>query len=310
MGWTSDGFTGKPLPFVFRRAPVSENPVSQGLPILGNISLIDRRAIRLEFMQKSVRFPFGILERRHRVCVYLLAPWSFLLLWQIATLGAQIESAQPLRGRVVFSDGTPAAQATVTATTICNDDPSYDVHISHSEVKTTAADGTFSFSVFDPPCNRYRFSASKPADYWLASDDSLFTGTPPVIPIIDLSSSAPSQSVQFVLNMRGGEVSLRVWDVATERFVHAEFSLNRKPIEGKQFGSIMTATGDDGLANTKLLPPGEYTVTVSAYPFRKGTYCPVLAPVTSFVVVAGTHLEETIKIDARTIKPLFRDCTP
>jgi hypothetical protein len=260
-------------------------------------------------MQNPVRFYSGIPNRKHAVCAYL-ALCLLILCLRPAAIGAQTEKAQPLRGRVVFSDGTPAAQATVRAMTICNDDPSYDVHISHSFVETTAEDGTFFFPALDPECNRYRVSASKPSDYWLASDDPVFTGTPPVAPIINLSSSAPTQPTQIVLNVQGGEVSFRVWDVATGRFVHAGFDINRKPVEGKKFGSIMTATGEDGSATTELLPPGEYTVAVSSYPFRKDAYCPVLAPFMSFVAVVGTRLEETIKIDSRTIKPLSRNCKP
>jgi hypothetical protein len=159
-------------------------------------------------------------------------------------------------------------------------------------------------------CKQYRFSASKPKDFWLPSDQSVFAGVAPTIPTVDVPISLPLQPVQIVLPIRGGEVGFRVWEVSTGHFVHVEFDLSRKPVEGKQLGSIMTATGEDGSATTELLPPGEYAVTVSSYPFRKDAYCPVLAPITSFVVVAGAHLEETIPIDVRTIKPLLRSCKP
>ena len=105
-------------------------------------------------------------------------------------------------------------------------------------------------------------------------------------------------------------MSFRVREVSTGRFVHAGFDLRHKSIEGKRFGSIMTTTGEDGSASTELLPPGEYNVTVSSYPSEKDDYCPIHGPVTSFVVAAGTHLEEILTIDARTIKPLIRDCEP
>ena len=66
------------------------------------------------------------------------------------------------------------------------------------------------------------------------------------------------------------------------------------------------ATGEDGSADTKMLPPGEYTVKVKTYPFHRKSYCQVHEPVTSFIVESGTHMEETITIDARTIKPLVK----
>lgn len=217
--------------------------------------------------------------------------------------GDQTESAKQLHGKVVFPDGTPAAEATVRATTVCNDDPSYDVHISHSQERTTAEDGTFSFPVFDPDCNRYRFTANKQADYWLPSDISVFTGVPPIVSIIEFSSSAPSQPVHIVLGIRGGKLEIRVWDVATNRFIRAGLYIDRKPVAGKHFGSVQTETGTDGSAITELVPPGEYTVTVMSYLCGKDEYWTSNGPVSSFVVGSGTLLKETIRIDVRNIKP-------
>jgi len=164
------------------------------------------------------------------------------------------------------------------------------VNIVHSEERTAANDGTFSFPVFDPDCNRYRFSASKPSDFWLPSNQNVFTGV-------------PSQPVQIVLGPRGGKVQIQVWDVATDRFIRAQLDISRKTIAGKQFGSLQTATNLDGSAITELLPSGEYSVKVISYPCANVEYWTSNGPASSFIVKPETVLRETLRIDIRNIKP-------
>jgi len=240
------------------------------------------------------------------VCLVLLVCVLWFLPQSVAS-GAQTESPQPLRGNVVFLDGTAAQGAKVRASAICNG-------VSLVQDATTAQDGSFSFPLFhreipdgsDAACTQYRFGASKQEDFWLPSDTRVFTGVEPIVPTVNLPISFPLQPVQIVLRVRGGEVSFRVWEVSTGRFVGAGLDLDGKAIEGKKLGAMLLATGEDGSEDTLLLPPGEYTVKVSAYPARQTMYCPLRESVSSsFIVKPGTRLQETITIDARKIK-LFK----
>jgi hypothetical protein len=227
-----------------------------------------------------------------------------LLLFPSTAIKAQTPSAQELRGEVVSPDGTPVAGATVVATSICEQRFQGDTKARPSKEKTTAQDGTFSFPVFEPDCNRYSFSASKKADYWLPSDEDSSTGETPAAPVVVVSDRSATQPIRIVLRVRGGEVSFQVWDIATGRLVRAELGIVRKPVGGKKFGSISIATGKDGSPASRLLAPGEYAVTVRSYPCREKEYWTARGPVHSFMVGPGTHLEETISIDVRNIRPL------
>jgi hypothetical protein len=224
-------------------------------------------------------------------------------MWQSLALGTQSDVAQALRGKVIFSDGTPASGAKVEAVAKCDG-------LGLVQFTTTAKDGSFSFPLFhrneygDADCKKYEFRASKTGDYWLPSDENVFSGLSPSVPTVDIPIGIDSQPIQVVLNIRGGEVSIRVWDVATSRFVRAGFELERKPVEGKKFGSMMSVTGEDGSAVDELLPPGEYTVEVQSYPCHTEEYSTAVGPIESFVVEQGKQLDEIVKIDVRNIKPL------
>jgi len=246
-------------------------------------------------------------ERFRPPASVLLAMCCIPFLWHGGTSGAQANAEQSLRGMVMFTDGKPVPNAKVRAFVKCDG-------ITLTQDTTTTADGSFSFPVFhrmatnpaysDSDCKQYRFRASKEEDFWLASDNNIFTGTTPTIPMIDLSLKPPLQPVQIVLRIRGGEVNLRVWDVATGKFVQAMLYLERKPVEGKKFGSVEWKTSGDRLGDVKLLPPGEYTVSVQSFPCGVNEYWTVSGPSRSFLVESGTRLEETIRIDVRNIKPL------
>jgi hypothetical protein len=223
------------------------------------------------------------------------------------TLFAQTEDAHLLRGKVIFSDGTPVSGAKVEATAICDG-------VSPGRDTTTSEDGSFSFPLFhreeldsihgNSSCKQYRFRASKEDAFWLHSDENVFAGAAPAIHTVDIPVGFPLEPVQIVLDIRGGKVSFRVWDSATNRFVFAHLDLDHKPVEGKRFGSMLLATGEDGSADSRLLPSGEYTVEVKSYPCRAGQYWTARGPITSFTVESATRIEETIKIDVRNIKPL------
>jgi hypothetical protein len=181
---------------------------------------------------------------------------------------------------------------------------------------TTTEDGSFSFPLFhrtmlngaysDANCKQYKFRASKVEDFWLITDENIFSGVTPIVPTICIPVPLNTQPIQIVLSVRGGEVSYRVWDIATNRFVSAFLYLQHKPVEGKSFGSAEWKTKGDGSPDTELLPAGEYTVEVESYPCHTDEYWAVKGPVQSFVVKPATHLDEVIEIDVRNIKPLPR----
>jgi hypothetical protein len=246
-------------------------------------------------------------ERFRPAVSLILALCCIPFLWHGGTLGAQANAEQSLRGMVIFTDGKPVSNAKVRAFVKCDG-------LTLTQDATTAADGSFSFPVFhrmatnpaysDADCDQYRFRASKEEDFWLASDDNIFTGATPKIPMIDLPLKPRLQPVQIVLSIRGGEVNFRVSDVATGSFVQAMLDLERKPVEGKKFGSVEWKTSGDSLGDVKLLPPGQYTVSVQSFPCGVNEYWTVSGPSRSFLVESATRLEETITIDVRNIKPL------
>jgi hypothetical protein len=230
--------------------------------------------------------------------------------FQNARSQSETENEQILRGKVILADGSPVFGAAVDAIAKCDG-------ISFSRYIITAEDGSFSFPLFhrkmlgpdqsETDCKQYQFRASMKEDYWLSSDDNIFTGGVPTIPTVDLPLQLPLVPVQIVLSVRGGKVGFRVWDIATNRFVHAEIYLSRKPIEGKKFGSVQWKTRDDGEFDVQLLPPGDYSVEVQSYPCGTDEYWTASGPVNTFIVQPQTFLEEKISIDIRNIKPLPGD---
>ena len=69
-----------------------------------------------------------------------------------------------------------------------------------------------------------------------------------------------------------------VWDAATARFIPAMLSIDHKAVEGKTFGSMDIATGEDGSADTLLLPPGEYVASVLQYQCGTKEYWAAVRP--------------------------------
>jgi hypothetical protein len=243
-----------------------------------------------------------------RTCFYVLsALCSLIWLYRISAVKAQTDGEPLLRGRVVFADGMFAPGAKVEAILRCD---------GFGIVKntTTADDGSFSFHTFSQAeiapsdiadCKQYQFRASKREDYWLPSDgDAAFTSEHPALPAIGVPFRLPLEPVQIVLKFRGGKVRFRVWDIATDRFIGATLELDRKPVEGKKFGSMLFRISDDGTAAAELLPAGRYSVRVQSYPCGAEEYWTAIGPTSSFAVEAADNVDETIRIDVRTIEPL------
>src|SRR5881296_2794750 len=90
----------------------------------------------------------------------------------------------PMRGQVLYPDGTPAVGATVVAVTACPEDTAHFVN----DVKT-GADGSFSIASFDPTCGRVRFTAEHRERYWLKTGDNIFyPSTNGTTPEVDISA--------------------------------------------------------------------------------------------------------------------------
>jgi hypothetical protein len=249
-----------------------------------------------------------------RTCAYKIAVVACLFaLWTASSRSASAQASTPLRGRVVFPDGTPAPGATVTVKTAC-DDMGYHLV---SQAKTSE-DGTFSIPPFGENCRRFQFTASKRSDFWMETgEDNLNGGLNGTSPAIDLSLTPDPSPVTIKLGQQGGRVDVQVWDIATERFVYATLSLKHQPAAGRIFGSEMFATGKNGSSETLLLPPGEYFVNIDSYQCRDRQYVPPEQLCFPLSVASGTQQRKELQIDVRLIKamrafgtPYGRKCSP
>jgi len=207
---------------------------------------------------------------------------SILVLWHALHCSAWAQVGRTIRGTVLYPDGSAAPRATVTATTICD-------HASYRLVKqeTTADDGSFSIESFGEDCYRYRLSANKSGDFWLETGDAastspqgvFYSGPNGTYPTVDvLSTASPPAPVTIELGQRGGKVDLQVWDRATSRFIYAILSIDRRPVEGKKFGSEEIATGMDGSLDTLFLPPGDYVASVVQYQCKGKEFWAAMPP--------------------------------
>ena len=241
----------------------------------------------------------------HRVALLV----GVLALWQTSQISARAQDLPMLRGTVSFPDGTPVPGATVTATTVCD---SGEAGVSLVKKATTTPEATFSIAAFGEGCHQYRLTANKREDFWLETGDShsrsgaaaaFYVGPNGTSPTVDLPSATSSpQPITIVLGLRGGWVDIRVWDTAASRFIYAELLIERKPIEGKKFGSVQIATGKDGSADTLLLPPAEYVASVLQYQCGTKEYWAAVPPQFPFEVTAGNKQEPKIELDIRTMK--------
>lgn len=223
-----------------------------------------------------------------------------LLLFMAATTLGQVTS-RPLpggiNGIVRAPDGVPLEGAVVTAKTDCN-----EVGLSFVEQVKTSATGSF----YVPPfatgdCDRIRLSAKKPEDLWLETGHDPLSGDENgTAPVVVIPSSA---TTEITMGARGGSVSFRVLDKATDRFIWAGLYIERIPILGKKFGSVQIATGRDGSPDTLLLPAGDYQVSVDQYSCGTVNFFALNPSKRSFTVQAGQVMAKDISVDVRLIKP-------
>jgi hypothetical protein len=248
--------------------------------------------------------PSSIIQAR----LYRVVLLVIIALLRVLQGSTWAQAIPMLRGTVAFPDGTPVQEATVTATTICeNGEAGYRL----VKQATTTPEGTFSIPAFGGECSQYRLTAGKRADFWIETGDCLFCGGPNgTPPTVNLSAPSVPGTITIVLGQRGGAVDLRVWDAATARFIRAMLRIDHTPVEGKTFGSMEIATGKDGSADTLLLPPGEYVASILEYQCGTKEYWAAAPPQFSFEVTSGNKQDPKISVDVRTIKSLKTYANP
>jgi len=206
-----------------------------------------------------------------------------------------------ISGIVRYPDGMPSGGASVIAETDCGDMGFRLVH----EVKTSM-DGTFYIPPFHgASCNRVRLSADKKEDLWLPTGhDVFYEGENGTSTIVDASWIGSPTVTEIKLRNRGAFLALRVLDNATGRYIRAELNVERTPVSGSKFGSMLIATGRDGSPDTLLLPAGEYVITVTQYSCGAADYFTARGPQKVLTLQAGQRIETDISVDIRLIKPM------
>lgn len=215
--------------------------------------------------------------------------------------GAAPRSSGGVSGVVRYPDGTPNEGATVSALTECKEMGYNRVY----EVKTLA-DGSFYIPPFlDSTCSRVRLTAARAEDLWLKTGHDVFypkdNGT---TPLVEASLSGPPTVTEITLENRGALVSFRVRDSSSGRFIRAELYLERTPVPGATFASMLIATGRDGSPDILLLPAGQYEIFVQQYACREKDYFTASPPRETFTVETGEKIAKDIPVDVRLIKPM------
>jgi hypothetical protein len=128
---------------------------------------------------------------------------------------------------VRYPNGSPIAEAMVSAVTDCGDMPYNLVR----EVKTST-DGSFYIRPFvDASCNRVRLEAKKVDDLWLKTgSDVFFEGDNGTAPVVQTARTGAPENTDIALGKQGAEVNFRVWDKATARFIRAGLYVERIPV--------------------------------------------------------------------------------
>jgi hypothetical protein len=201
--------------------------------------------------------------KTHFITVLIVLVLSTLAIGQ----GAEPRYSGAVEGLVFYPDGTPIRGATVSAATECN-----DMVRRVKEVKTST-DGSFYVPPFrDASCNRVRLSAKKFEDLWLKTGHEVFyVGDNGTAPIVEASRSGSPTQTEITLENRGASVSFRVRDTATDRFIWSRLYLERMPVSGATFGSMLIETGRDGSPDTLLLPAGNTRFLLSGMTARERT---------------------------------------
>lgn len=233
------------------------------------------------------------MPKRIAICFFLVACAGLSCAIHRAVNSSIAPLGVPLRGMVLFPDGTPAAGAIVKAESDC---PKNGFTLVNDAVVTS--DGSFMIPSFDDMCARVRFTASYPSEYWLPTGQPMFclaaAGTSPEVEIGD----RPVDPVSVILGVQGGEVEIRVFDTSSNRFVFG--GLYVRPLcgdEGKGRTSMGTATAKDGGPSRHLLPAGRYRVQLDQFRCNGKVYFPATPPGVEFEVTAAHLTPAVIRVD-------------
>jgi hypothetical protein len=235
--------------------------------------------------------------KKHTISVPLALALSAFAIGQ----QAGPRSSGGIDGLVRYPDGSPSAGATVWAITECK-----EMGYNSVQKVTTSSNGSFYVPPFmDASCNRVRLSAERSEDLWLKTGhDVFYGGDNGTTPVVEDSQSGSPTTTEITLGNRGALVSFRVRDTATDRLIWARLYIERMPVPGATFGSMLIGTGRDGSADTLLLPAGQYDISVEFYDCNGADYYTVSPPRETLTVEAGQRIAKDISVDVRLIKPM------
>ena len=201
----------------------------------------------------------------------------------------------PLRGQVLYPDGTPAAGAKVEAESICADSL---VHIVGNTVSDSK--GLFVFTSFDSSCGQYRFMAEKRDAFWLKTGKGVFyphpNGTAPEIHVVD---GTPAEPIFIEFELRGAELEIAVWDEFLGRRIKAGLDV---ACPETWCGAMGIATGEDGQAHTIFVPARRYKVTLNSYPCGPKKYFADDGPSITIDAVEGQRRTVELRINTRLLR--------
>lgn len=210
---------------------------------------------------------------------------------------ASLPTGIPLKGRVIYPDGSPASGATVYADPTCRNDFGF------SNLAHTSEAGSFEMLSVDPGCGQIRFTAEKREDFWLRTGDDPFyprrNGTAPELVLTEGQFPEP---VTIQLDLRGGTLELRAWDLSASRYISVSVCVE---CSAASCGILCTGTGPDGAGHTVFLPPRQYRASLNFFSCGTDgaeTYQADQGPSITIDVVEGQLRSSVLKFDPKTVR--------
>ena len=227
-----------------------------------------------------------------------------LIVVGLAAAQPKASLAGGVSGVVRYPDGSPSPHAEVWARTECNDDL-----VTRSKTVKTASDGSFYLPPFlSSHCNRVLLTAEKREDFWLRTGREIFyesdNGTTPEI---DVPRKGKPIKTEIRLGRQGGFVSVRVRDVASDRFIWAELRIERVPPAPAADFNFRQINAD---SSADLLPAAQYEIFLESYSCHGKNYFTDGVPLELFTVEAGKKVTKDLSVDVRAIKPVRSAANP